>query len=243
MSETFEFAVKPSELSVSIGLPCSSNVPCQTAFSLARTTAMLAARGVDCRIEMVAGSSLVTVARNRVVHSFLQGKLSHLFWIDSDIVWEPTDFLKLLILASQVDVVCGAYPLKNEQCPLAIQHPDLENFEINKHGLVKITGTGLGFTALTRKVVEELVATKPVIYDEAYGYEMASVFRLDTARTADGRLRGRGEDMAFFADVRELGYDVWLDPRVQLGHVGNREYRTDPVAALRLEHIYRSEAA
>ena len=38
-----------------------------------------------------------------------------------------------------------------------------------------------------------------------------------------GRLRPR-EDMAFFSDVRALGYDVCLDPTVTLGHVGAKTY-------------------
>jgi hypothetical protein len=31
--------------------------------------------------------------------------------------------------------------------------------------------------------------------------------------------------MAFFADIRELGHKVWLDPAVNLGHVGTKEFR------------------
>jgi len=46
------------------------------------------------------------------------------------------------------------------------------------------------------------------------------VFRWDTV---DGKRRG--EDMAFFYDIINLGYDILMDPDVDLGHVGMKEYR------------------
>jgi hypothetical protein len=49
--------------------------------------------------------------------------------------------------------------------------------------------------------------------------------------------------MAFFADVRELGYDVWLDPTINVGHVGSHVFRANAAKSLHLEHIYRPEEA
>ena len=34
-----------------------------------------------------------------------------------------------------------------------------------------------------------------------------------------------GEDVFFFNDVRAAGFDVWLDPSIELGHVGEHEWR------------------
>jgi hypothetical protein len=45
----------------------------------------------------------------------------------------------------------------------------------------------------------------------------------------------RGEDMAFFADVHDLGYKVYLDPTIALGHVGQKTY----MAAL-IEHLQKA---
>jgi hypothetical protein len=75
------------------------------------------------------------------------------------------------------------------------------------------------------------------VVDIAGETDVPDVFRLDRVKT-NGRRTAQGEDMAFFADLRELGYDVWLDPTIQLGHVGNYVYRGDPVAALGLEDQY-----
>ena len=52
------------------------------------------------------------------------------------------------------------------------------------------------------------------------GDPIPSIFRCD-----DEGGEARGEDFAFFADVRALGYDVCLDPRALLGHVGTKNYK------------------
>jgi hypothetical protein len=49
---------------------------------------------------------------------------------------------------------------------------------------------------------------------------MAAVFRFDTING-----NRRTEDMAFFADLADLGYTVWADPHITLGHIGQREWR------------------
>ena len=49
---------------------------------------------------------------------------------------------------------------------------------------------------------------------------MAKIFRFDEPNG-----EARGEDIAFFADVCDLGYKVNLDPTVTLGHIGEKEFR------------------
>ena len=231
------FEVCLTGMTVSVGFPCGATVPWQTAFSLAKTAYACAKEGVESSIEVVAGSSVVTAARSQVVDNFLKGSSSRLFWIDSDIMWEPADFFRLLAFSTKMDVVCGTYPMKVAKRQFCIKHPDLESFEMNDFGCVKIEGAGLGYTVMTREVVERVVATKRTLKDMG-GVETAEVFRLDDV---DGYRRG--EDQAFFADIRAAGYDVWLDPTIQLGHVGYHVYRGDAVAALNLTHVYRPVAA
>lgn len=229
--------VDPRTLSVGIGFPCGPDVPFQTAQSLAATTAMLAGNGIPGQLHVIAGASLATVARNRVLQKFLEGDASRLFWIDSDMAWREQDFLKLLILSSVYDVVCATYPLKNMSGTLVIHTPDPSALRPNEHGLLEILGTGLGFTVVTRAAVERLVATKPVVQDVVNAREIPDVFSLDRV-VVDGVRQGMGEDMRFFRDLIDLGYKVMLDPTIVLGHVGSHEYRVDPVQALGLEDVY-----
>lgn len=232
----------PDKLSVSIGLPCGSPyMPWQTAMSLAKTVHVLGKQGVETRIECIAGSSIVSHARNQVAKAFLeQNDTDRLFWIDADMVWTPDQFLKLLVLSYKYDVVCATYPMKREDKALVIKHPDLAKFEINQHGLIKVFGVGLGFTIVTRKVMEEIAAAKPWVTNPASAGKSAyrDIFELRKTKDPEGHTTGQGEDMAFFDDVRAAGYSIWLDPTIQLGHVGSYVYVTDPVAGLGLDHVY-----
>lgn len=234
MSEA-EFRPNPAELSVAIGFPTGPMLPWPTALSLARTVHACAARGIDVTICYVAGSSIITSARSLVVHRFLQGNKQRLFWIDSDIEWEPEDFLRVLGLSARMDIVSAAYPLKVEdKKAFVIRHPDPTKATINPYGCIKVDGMGLGFTVMSRAAVEKIAATKPKVLNQASGETMADVFRIDTF---EGMLRG--EDIAFFDDLRALGYEIWLDPTVELGHVGQKVYRGDVVKAFGLESVFQ----
>jgi hypothetical protein len=219
-------------------MPCGATVPWQTALSLARTTRFAAQNGVPLDLCVTAGGSVVSEARNLVLNSFMSTKADILLWIDSDIEWSVADFVSITQAAHVVDVVCATYPAKTTSLPFIVKQPDPDSVEVNGLGLVKIDGTGLGFCAVTRKVLEKLVERAGRV-DIGLEKDVPDVFRIDRTVT-DGRRTARGEDMAFFADVRELGCDVWLDPTIQLGHAGNFVFRGDPVVALGLQDIYHS---
>lgn len=241
MSHDNTISVNPAELSVDIGLPIGPQNPWQFTMSFGKTLKACTERRIECGVACIAGCSDVCWARDKVLDTFLQGKASRLFWIDSDIVWEPADFLRLLVLSTKYDVICGTYAQKNDAQTIVIRHPDLETFEINPHGLVKFQGAGLGFTVMTRAAAECIAASKSLIYDPAGERSIADVFRRDSVDRGHSHPDCRHEDMAFFSDLIALGYDVWLDPTLQLGHVGAREYRADPVRALRLDSVFNRE--
>lgn len=230
-------SINPAELSVDIGFPCGPSVPWQTAMSLAKTVKACTERRIDCGVSCIAGSSVVTWARSKVLDTFLEGTASRLFWIDSDIVWEPADFLRMLVLSTQYDVICATYAQKTEAQTVVIRHPDLLTFEMNPHGLVKVQGAGLGFTIITREVAQRVADSKPKVFDITSDRSIADVFRLDSIDRGHESPDLRGEDVAFFADLADLGYDVWLDPTIRLGHVGSRVYLADPMKALRLDEV------
>lgn len=234
--------IASTTLSVRIGLPHGPTFPQETTFSLLGTLSQCLTMGIPFGIAHVSGSSIVTDARNRVVDKFLKTDASRLFWIDSDMQWKPDDFVRLLALTTEVDVVCAAYAHKTDKCELSIKHKDLRTFDLHKHGLVKIDGAGLGFCCMKREVVEKVVETKRLVYDGLSESWMADVFRTDTHTDNEGRERPRGEDMAFFADIIELGYDVWLDPTICLGHVGSKVYSANPIEALRLKEVFQGAA-
>ena len=210
--------VNMAGVSVMIGMPAGRDLPIQTVKSLIATFAACGERGAPCHFGAIANSAVIQWARDEVIELFLKSDAQVLFWIDSDMVWEPGQFIRLLVWSQIYDVVCAAYPAKVEPTTFYLMR---EESTPNEHGMLEIHGIGLGFTAMRRAVVEALVARAPKVRDEMAGRDIASVFRIDT--TSKGHRRG--EDMAFFADIRDLGYRVMLDPSIDLGHVGQKVYR------------------
>lgn len=216
MSEAI--SVSLDGLSVIVGMPTSRDLPPLTVKSLLATFAKCRAVSVPCELGMVANCAVITKARDEVVDLFLKSTASRLFWIDSDMVWEPEQFLRLLALSKLRKVVTAAYPAKTDRPTFYV------NFESGTMqddlGLIPIKGVGLGFTVMDREVVERLAESAPKMFDQVSGISLASIFRADI--TPEGYFRG--EDMAFFDDIRNLGYVVYLDPYTDLGHVGTKVY-------------------
>lgn len=207
-------------LSVMVGIPAGRDLPALTVKSLLATQALCIQRQVPFQLGMVVGSAVVQWARDEVVDLFLKSDATRLFWIDSDMVWEPQQFMRLLALSQYRDVICAAYPAKKDQPTFYVNWDKDAGLVQGEYGLLEINGIGLGFTVMSRNVLEQLAREAPKVTDDIAGRELASVFRI--GRTEDGRRQG--EDMAFFADVRRLGRKVWLDPTVSLGHIGTKTY-------------------
>lgn len=211
------------EYAVGIGLPVGSYLPWQTAKSLVETVHALATWGIPVSIHSIEGSSLVTIARDVVAGNFLANREQFLFFIDSDIVWRPEDFLRVLGLARKRGLVAGAYPAKREPVELMVTFKD--GAEPDEEGCMEILSTGLGFTCIRRDVFESFMRGKETMLHSGSGKMLYDAFRLDKFVNSDGVMQGRGEDGAFFADIRALGHKVWLDATLSLGHVGTKVYR------------------
>jgi hypothetical protein len=220
--------------SVVIGMPVGSgSIPWPTAVSLLATQRVLDKEGIRTRIEAPMGSSIVQWARSNVAEAFLKSDFSHLFWIDSDMVWAPDDFIRLLGFGAVLDVVGATYPFKCDEPTFCLNTYEEDDGQLHVNGLgcVKMKSFALGFSLMKRHVVEKVAGSKPWMEDKINGTKYRDIFRVD--RSVDGN--PRGEDIAFFDDIRAAGFDVWLDPSIRLGHVGTKTYRGDPIEALGMQ--------
>lgn len=210
----------PHGLSVFIGMPVGgSSIPLQTTVSLMGTADACARVGIECGFYTHAAAHVIS--RDAVFNAFLHSGADKLFWIDSDMVWSPDDFLRMVALSCRVQIVVAAYPAK-----VAGEAPTYyANFiegpqALSELGLLKVTGMGLGFAIMSRQACERIAATKPNVHDQISGEDMPAVFRFDVHNG-----NRRTEDMAFFADLIDLGYTIYADPHITLGHVGPKEWR------------------
>jgi hypothetical protein len=209
----------PAGTKAAIGFPIYGDIPYPTVASLCDTFSYAAASGIQLGI--IKSATAFPLNRDFVLDEFLQGDWDKLLWIDSDMVWKHEDFATMVALSCLpgVDVVMAPYPAKTETLRYhfdipegAKKHPDIDLIECN--------GGGLGFTIVNRKPLEDLTAGMPKVVFPGTGDEFRRVFRFDAP---NGVLRG--EDYAFFADLRALGHTVWLAPFIELGHVGTKTWR------------------
>lgn len=205
-------------VSVMIGIPCGPDLPWQTLQSIVETCLALRDKGIPFELKMVAGCSIVEQARSKVTHEFLSGSMNRLFMIDSDMQWKSSDFIRMLALSTKMDVVCAAYPAKRDACTFMLKW-DEDALVANEYGCLPIGGVGLGFTVVHRRVIEDIASNSPHLMFPGMDTPIPHIFRCDIENGAF-----RGEDMAFFADVKALGYEINLDPNVTLGHVGTKMY-------------------
>jgi len=225
-SESFDLA----GMRVMIGMPIMDGKKAwETERSLIDTREALRPMGLPLSEKYVIGCSIIELARTKVLSRFLETDCTHLFMIDADMVWRPQDFIRLLALGTKLPVVGSTYPMKREPCTFMLRW-ESDELVANEYGCLPIRGMGLGFTLVQREVIERLAALSPKMrFNDEEGLK-PHFFRNSVE---NGEFQG--EDMAFFQDVRELGYIVWLDPAITLGHVGTKVYSGSIRAAMQAE--------
>jgi hypothetical protein len=143
------------------------------------------------------------------------GKIDYdyIMWIDSDSIFKPEDFMKLL--SHKVDIVGGlvkkspklySCTMLNESVPFeelqCMTDADVEG----KTELIEGIATGMAFTLVKRGVFEKI--PRP-------WFATTSI----SDPIAPGRMTYVGEDVYFCFKAREAGFKIWLDPTVKVAHL------------------------
>ena len=193
--------------------------------------------------------SLITRARNKLVSSFLQQKeYTHLFFIDADVVFNPQDFVRVLLFDKPLTT--SPYPIKHEE---KIEEGDASkgwcfNFPIgkvdltdNEKGFKKVNYAGTGFMCIERNVFETIIEKYPSIE-----YLSDVKANINGNREVEGKkeyaffdcgIQGKGiledqentkrylsEDFYFCALWKQCGGEIWSDLTSTLKHIGIKEY-------------------
>jgi hypothetical protein len=223
----------------------------QCTFALLQYTA---AAGIPVRLELLGYESLITRGRNTLVAKFLDDPdLTHLLFIDADIGFETEQVMRML--AFDVDVVAGIYPLKLidwtsealkrvrsgeglDQAPLRFVGTPCESKECERNGDF-VTGSyaGTGFMLIRRNVFETMILSYPHLrYTAAHTAAVPSTSPNQYALfdcVIDARTgEYLSEDYAFCQRWRALGGKIWLDTASRLAHIGPHEFFGSPLARL-----------
>ena len=150
------------------------------------------------------GSKELRYDKNKIA----MGRLTYdkIFWIDSDIVWTPEDFLKLYL--ADLDVVSGLYLLDDEKSvPIQAVNDfirlDKGNVQFRTEAF-QAGAVGFGFVCIKSGVFESM--PRPW-------------FKLARLNRGDERPELMvGEDFSWCYSAIENGFKIWVEPTVQVTH-------------------------
>lgn len=212
--------------SIFIALPAYDfKVSLRLAVSLARFAQAAPRYGIDIQIGSICGCSVVSRARNLLVQDMLDSPCDYLLFIDSDINFEPDDIIRLMAWAEDPKKgIVAAVPRTRSEDKVYITNLEYdENGELtmNGMGLVRAERVATAFMLIRREVLVTMAEANPdwKYYDKRSDRVVPCLFDFKLAE--EGYI---GEDFLFCDRARELGFEVWIDPTITLGHMGVQEY-------------------
>lgn len=201
--------------------------------SLIKLTHHLRDNGVNYCLYPIVFESLIPRARNAATAHFLNSDCSHLFFIDSDIEFDPESVLKLL--RHNKEVVAGVYPKKYYMWNRIFAGEEGVDFVLgggvyfNEDGLIETTYLPTGFLMIKRDVFIKIASNKPEL---KYKNDIDAYGQLDTFynffRSGVHNEIYESEDWGFCSIWRELGGTLLIDPTIKLGHIGWNNFSGNP---------------
>jgi hypothetical protein len=131
------------------------------AMSVAETCQLATAMGIRVTLCIMRNNIFIDHARNHFARLFLETDCSHLFFIDSDLQFEPRAVIGLV--QSDLDICAGVYPKRQdpEEYPARFAiNPEKDGIWV-ENGWVLCTHVPTGFLCIKRKIIEEMYAEAP----------------------------------------------------------------------------------
>lgn len=217
-----------------LGLPAyDGKFPDEFQTAIIETLTLCRKHGVKVTVASRIGSALIDKTRDEIVHAYLHTTDgTDLLFIDNDIVWNADDVLRLLMWATTHDFVCGPYCVKQDDPSFYYDLlPDKAGKIIqDSEGLIELKSAPGGFNMISRKALENMVLGNPELNYVAHrgefkGETVCALSMMYLHENSDGTRSRIGEDIAFSNRYRQTGGRMWLDPAIELGHIGKKVYR------------------
>lgn len=187
------------------------------ASALSETCKMGLTRNINVFCIYMSYDALVQRARNDIVQLALELNVDDLVFVDCDVDWLPEDFFKLL--EHDADVVGGVYPKKTDFETYPVLLHDV-NRKPDDDGLIEVDGLPMGFTRITRKALQAAWEIAREYREPHKEKPIKMVF--DIGIDENGTLVS--EDISFCKKWKASGGILYLDPSINLAHVGNKRW-------------------
>lgn len=186
-----------------IAIPTLDYVHADFVKCLTKLIMKLKSDGVRFDVEIISGT-LVYSARDKLAKKAVNEGYTHTLWFDSDMIFTEDVLDDLMFSGNQF--VTGIYHTRRPPHGSCI-FKDISLDNISKYmgndypkNTFEIAGCGFGCVLIDVQIIKDVLMT----YGEAFL-----------------PIHGLGEDIAFCQRVHELGYKMYCEPAVRLGHIGH----------------------
>lgn len=190
-------------MKILIAVPCMDQVPTPFCHSLA-----LLQKVGQCVLAMKSGS-LIYTSRNDLATQAVQIEADYVFWLDSDMKFEPDTLVRMMdtLQKNDLDILTGLYfrrvppftPVLFDKLEINGEECDWSEFKTIPEELFEVGGCGFG-----------CVLMKTDVFFDVHG-KFGNMF---------APIANNGEDIAFCWRARNCGYKIFCDPNIVCGHVG-----------------------
>lgn len=210
-------------IKVLFGVPSYRGLECIPFLDSLRDTVLLFTKhNIECKLEVVLGSSYVQVARNTLVDKFLRSDYDKLFFLDEDISWEPEGALALVKAGKPI--TGGVYTHKVDR-DMDIPFPVV--LKCSEEGVPLCDGPYLravrsmtGFMCIDRFVFDNIKHDNPRLEYTTRGETKEEIkVQFDFFPQGVYNREWVGEDFAF-CDLWSKGFggEIAIIPNITFGH-------------------------
>lgn len=149
------------------------------------------------------GGTLVYVGRDKLAKKAIDHGFTHVLWLDSDMIFNE-NLLDCLMFSGKPFVTGIAHGRRppHMSCLFNEIWPAVSRWEGHDypHSTFKVKGCGFACVLIETKIIEKVWTING---------------------TAFFPMRELGEDLAFCKRANDLGFEIWAEPTVMLGHIGH----------------------
>ena len=152
----------------------------------------------------------IPVNRYRLARYAVDSGASHLFFVDSDMTFPPNTLIRLLM--TEKDIVGTSYFMRRQSERMTTVRVlnaagELEILFEPPKELTKVAAVGTGCMLISTAALKNI--PQPWF---------------NLTFEPSGELN-QGEDIWFCEQARKAGYDIWCEPSLNVGHVGDYVYQ------------------
>jgi hypothetical protein len=164
----------------------------------------------------LANESILPMARNELFALAYKENYDTMVFIDDDESWDETALIE--IIKSEKDVVALPVVNKGDKDITFNVWLTKDTKKDESDGYIKINKCGTGFLKLSRKVIEDLWNSNTELV-----FRNKKIKNICEYTHVNGDFVG--EDITLTNKIKDLGYDIWLNPNHTVSHIGNKMYR------------------